>query len=118
MKYNPKKPLTDAELDKLGKEDFEGFLEYIDTKSEYKKKNFKKKVQDLEKAYKDNIKTARKLAYQRGQKDEQEYFNTHAVVRLLKAGLASAEGKFIPGAKVNLAVELGNFVTEENGNVL
>ena len=41
MKYNPKNPLTDDELDKLGKEDFEGFLEYIDTKSEYKKKNFK-----------------------------------------------------------------------------
>lgn len=61
------------------------------------------------KAYQDNIKTARRLAYERGQKDEQTYFNTHAVVRLLKAGLNSTEGKFIPGAKVKLAIEVGNF---------
>ena len=55
MKYNPKNPLTDDELDKLGKEDFEGFLEYIDTKSEYKKKNFKKKVQDFKEKKRDAL---------------------------------------------------------------
>lgn len=61
------------------------------------------------KAYKENIKTARKLAFNRGQKDEQQYFNTHAVIRILKAGLKSNEDKFIPGAKAKLAIELGNF---------
>ena len=55
MKYNPKNPLTDDELDKLGKEDFEGFLEYIDTKSEYKRKNFKKKVQDFKEKKRDAL---------------------------------------------------------------
>ena len=44
MKYNPKNPLTDDELDKLGKEDFEGFLEYIDTQSEEKKRDALRKT--------------------------------------------------------------------------
>ena len=34
MKYDPKNPLSDEELDKLGKEDFDGFLEYLDGMSE------------------------------------------------------------------------------------
>jgi molecular chaperone GrpE (heat shock protein) len=55
MKYDPKNPLTDDELDKLGKEDFEGFLEYIDTQSEYKRKNFKKKVQDFKEKKRDAL---------------------------------------------------------------
>lgn len=37
MKYNHNNPLSDEELDKLGKEDFDGFLEYLDGKTEYMK---------------------------------------------------------------------------------
>mgnify|MGYP000592633471 CR=1 FL=1 len=44
MKYNPNKPLTEEEQEKLGKEDFDGFLEYLDGLQEYKQKNFKDKV--------------------------------------------------------------------------
>lgn len=36
-KYDPNNPLSDEELDKLGKVDFEGFLEYLDSKTEYLK---------------------------------------------------------------------------------
>lgn len=36
-KYDPNNPLNDEELDDLGKVDFEGFLEYLDSKSEYLK---------------------------------------------------------------------------------
>ena len=32
MKYDHNNPLSDEELDKLGKEDFDGFLEYLDVK--------------------------------------------------------------------------------------
>ena len=49
MKYNPNKPLTEEEQEKLGKEDFDGFLEYLDGLQEHKQKNFKEKV----KAYKE-----------------------------------------------------------------
>ena len=38
MKYDPNNPLTDEELDKLGKDDFDGFLEYLDGKTEHMKK--------------------------------------------------------------------------------
>ncbi len=44
MKYNPNKPLTEEEQEKLGKEDFDGFLEYLDGLQEHKQKNFKDKV--------------------------------------------------------------------------
>jgi hypothetical protein len=37
MKYDHNNPLTDEELDKLGKEDFDGFLEYLDGQSDYLK---------------------------------------------------------------------------------
>ena len=49
MKYNPDNPLTDEEVDKLGKEDFDGFLEYLDSMQEYKQKNFKEKVKAAKK---------------------------------------------------------------------
>jgi hypothetical protein len=35
MIYNPDKPLTDAELEVLGKEDFDKFLDYLDSQSAY-----------------------------------------------------------------------------------
>ena len=38
MKFDPENQLTDEQLDKLGEEDFDGFLEYLDGKSEYLKK--------------------------------------------------------------------------------
>ena len=37
MIFDPMKPLSDAELDKLGKEDFDRFLEYLDSKADYLK---------------------------------------------------------------------------------
>ena len=39
MKFDPNNPLTDEELDKLGKEDFDGFLEYLDGQSEHLRKH-------------------------------------------------------------------------------
>lgn len=38
MKYNPNNPLNEEELNKLGEEDFDSFLEYLDSKAEYLKK--------------------------------------------------------------------------------
>jgi len=38
MKYDPNNPLSDEQLDKLGNEDFDSFLEYLDSQSEYLKK--------------------------------------------------------------------------------
>ena len=38
MKYNPNKELTEEEINKLSEEDFDSFLEYLDSKSEYLKK--------------------------------------------------------------------------------
>jgi hypothetical protein len=55
MKYNPNKPLTDAEMEKLGKDNFDGFLEYIDTMQEYKDKNFKNKVQEYKEKKRDTL---------------------------------------------------------------
>lgn len=40
--FDPANPLSDDELDKLGKEDFDAFLEYLDQKSAYLLKNPKK----------------------------------------------------------------------------
>jgi len=39
MIYDPTNPLTDEELDKLGKEDFDSFLEYLDGQSEHLRKH-------------------------------------------------------------------------------
>jgi hypothetical protein len=38
MIYDPSNPLSDEELDKLGKEDFDTFLEYLDSKSAHLRK--------------------------------------------------------------------------------
>jgi hypothetical protein len=35
--YDPNNPLTEEELDKLGKENFDKFLEYLDSKAEHLK---------------------------------------------------------------------------------
>ena len=37
MVYDPENPLTDDELEALGKEDFNKFLDYIDSQSAYLK---------------------------------------------------------------------------------
>ena len=39
MKYDPNNPLSEQELDKLGKEDFDSFLEYLDRQSEHLRKH-------------------------------------------------------------------------------
>ena len=39
--YDPNNELSDKELDKLGKEDFDSFLEYLDSKSAHLRKNTK-----------------------------------------------------------------------------
>jgi len=38
MKYDPNNPLSDKELDELSKEDFDKFLEYLDSQSEHLRK--------------------------------------------------------------------------------
>ena len=35
--YDPSNPISDEELDKIAKEDFDKFLEYLDSKTEYLK---------------------------------------------------------------------------------
>ena len=35
--YDPNNPISDDELDKIAKEDFDKFLEYLDSKTEYLK---------------------------------------------------------------------------------
>ena len=37
MMYDPENPLTEEELDKLGNEDFDSFLDYLDQKANYLK---------------------------------------------------------------------------------
>ena len=37
MIYDPNNPISDEELDKIAKEDFDKFLEYLDSKTEYLK---------------------------------------------------------------------------------
>ena len=37
MKYDPNNPISDEELDKMQKEDFDKFLEYLDSKTTYLK---------------------------------------------------------------------------------
>lgn len=46
MKFDPNNPLTDKQLDKLGEEDFEGFLEYLDGVAEHKKRKGNPKVKE------------------------------------------------------------------------
>jgi len=46
MKYDPKNPLTDTELDKLGKEDFDSFLEYLDGMAAHKKRKGNPRVKE------------------------------------------------------------------------
>lgn len=41
MLFNPENPLTKEELDVLGKENFDSFLEYLDSKSTYLKSQTK-----------------------------------------------------------------------------
>ena len=41
IKYNPEQELSKEELDKLGNEDFDSFLNYLDQKAEYLKKGTK-----------------------------------------------------------------------------
>ena len=41
MIYDPLNPLSDEELDKLGKENFNEFLSYLDSKSLHLRKNTK-----------------------------------------------------------------------------
>ena len=47
MKYDPKNPLSDEELDKLGKKDFDGCLEYLDGMSEHKKRKKNPRVKEM-----------------------------------------------------------------------
>jgi len=39
MKFDPNNQLSEQELDKLGKEDFDSFLEYLDGQSEHLRKH-------------------------------------------------------------------------------
>ena len=70
MKYDPNNPLTDNELDKLGKDDFDGFLEYLDGKTEHLKQFSKplssyhtKRFAALDKAQKGEKITDEELKY-------------------------------------------------------
>ena len=44
MRYNPNKPLTEQEMDLLAKEDFDKFLDYLDSKSAYLRRNVEDSV--------------------------------------------------------------------------
>lgn len=55
MRYDPNNPLTDEQLEKLGKDDFDGFLEYIDTMQEHTQKNFKSKVKEYKEKKRDTL---------------------------------------------------------------
>ena len=84
MKFDPNNQLTDEQLDKLGKDDFDGFLEYIDGQAEYLKQFTKplssyhtKRYASLNAAHQgkqlsdDALKAAEKI----GKKNEQEAFD-------------------------------------------
>lgn len=55
MKYDPNNPLTDEQVEQLGKDDFDGFLEYIDSMTEHREKNFKKKVLENKEKKRDTL---------------------------------------------------------------
>lgn len=57
MKYDPNTPLSDKELDELGKKDFDSFLEYLDSMQEHKQKNFKKRVLDFKEKKRDVLRS-------------------------------------------------------------
>jgi len=46
MKYDPENPLTEEQLDKLGKEDFDSVLEYLDGMSNHQKRKGNPKVKE------------------------------------------------------------------------
>ena len=84
MKFDPNNQLSDEELDKLGKEDFDSFLEYLDGQAEYLKQFSKplssyhtKRFASLNAAHQgktisdDDLKKAEKI----GKKNEQEAFD-------------------------------------------
>ena len=41
MKYDPNNPLTDEQLDEIAGKNFDMFLEYLDSKSEYLRKHIR-----------------------------------------------------------------------------
>lgn len=55
MRYDPNNPLTDEQVEKLGEDDFDGFLEYIDTMQEHTQKNFKNKVKEYKEKKRDTL---------------------------------------------------------------
>ena len=55
MRYDPENPLTDEQVEKLGEDDFDGFLEYIDTMQEHTQKNFKNKVKEYKEKKRDTL---------------------------------------------------------------
>ena len=57
MKYNPENPLTEEELDKLGNEDFDSFLEYLDGITEFKKRKGNPLVKEAKKKKHDMLKS-------------------------------------------------------------
>ena len=84
MKYDHSNPLSDKELDKLGKEDFDGFLEYLDGKTAYMKQFTKplssyhtKRFAALDAANKGRKLTDKELKFAEdiGKKNEIESFN-------------------------------------------
>ena len=84
MKYNHDNQLTDEELDKLAKKDFDGFLEYLDGKTAYMKQFAKplssyhtKRFASLDKAMRGEKITDEELkkAENIGKKNEQEAFD-------------------------------------------
>lgn len=46
MKYDPNNELTDEQLEKLGEDDFDAMLEYLDGMAEHKKRGGNPKVKE------------------------------------------------------------------------
>ena len=68
--YDPNNPMPDDELDKLAKEDFDKFLEYLDSKTEYLKskssliaKHDISRNQDINDFWKNSIKLVKNFSY-------------------------------------------------------
>jgi hypothetical protein len=84
MIYDHNNPLTDEQLDKLGKDDFDGFLEYLDGKTAYMKQFTKplssyhtKRFAALDKAMRGEKITEEELKKSEniGKKNEQQAFD-------------------------------------------
>lgn len=84
VEYDPNNPLSDEELDKLGKEDFDKFLEYLDSKTAYMKQFTKplssyhtKRFAALDAANKGKKLSDKELKFAKeiGKKNEQEVFD-------------------------------------------